>query len=505
MSQSDPSLAPPPGGAPLNSGGLQYSPPTASSPAPAAPQAFSSGDSGGGPAPGAPAPQAFSSGGGPAPAATPVTRPVVGPPGSGPPTGTAGGPQGYPGQQPPAAGNRPPSSGGMSKGLLVALGFVGALVVLFVALVAIGLAVGDGDDGDDDGDVAQNTSVTTADSGSSTENSDPSTEFTLPITPVPDVAPQVIVDSPFTPTPCPAGVERAACLLAVAMDGETGEMIAAYEVFGFTPELEPIDYHLHFYLDSTVAGDERKAGTEVPGGSWRAWDGILPFTSTGGENGRIGFNQDDVVAAGARHLCVIVADPEQQAVPGTGNCAPIPYVWDDNVALEQVDRLQGVYAGRCAIGATVIMPDGWQWLDFEANTPEDAARILRPGNVEEVTPIYQEFVNSGGIMLGDGPLDGDYIVNFTVWRVEGSFTAADTPAEVEDELSRAGLRFDNPPVTRLLGGRAINTQVLQGDGFEFTQYVVPDFGYALVLDFFSPDAAAWNDTSDAVAATLMGC
>ena len=49
------------------------------------------------------------------------------------------------------------------------------------------------------------------------------------------------------------------------------------------------------------------------------------------------------------------------------------------------------------------------------------------------------------------------------------------------------------------------TQVVQGDGFELTQYVVPDFGYALILNFFSPDAASWVETSDAVAATLMGC
>ncbi len=388
-----------------------------------------------------------------------------------------------------------------------------------LGLIAIGLAAG-GEDADGDGDTdiitASGDGSLSGDPGSSSSSGDDGTgtvsdgpggnpDFTVPITPVPSSAGPVIVDNPFTPTPCPTEQERVACLTAVAMDPSTGEMIAAYESFGFIPELEPVDYHLHFYLDTVVAGDERKAGTAEPGGGWRSWDGILPFTTSGGENGRVGFSQADVVAAGARHLCVIVADPDQRAVPGSGNCAPIPWVWDDTVALEQVDRLQGTYAGRCAIGATVIMPPDWQWVDLVATSPEEAARILRPANVAEVTPLYQDFVNSGGLMLGDGPLVDDYIVNFTLWRVEGNFTSLDTAAEVEAELGRAGLFFDNTPTVKVFNGREVNTQVVVGDGFEFTQYVVPDYGYALVLDFFSPNAATWTDTSDAVAATLMGC
>ncbi|MEM8925382.1 MAG: serine/threonine-protein kinase [Actinomycetota bacterium] len=513
LDASDPGLASP--GGPAHTGTVQYTPPSttgASAKPPGAVAATSLSSQGASP----PAPSP--------PAPTNPTAPNWAPPGdtaSGvtPPAGPATGgapvaPLGFVGGGGTGTGtgvgpaSTGASSGGTSKGLKALFAVLAFIGFVFVALVIIGLLVGDPDDEavtTTDGDTTEVTSgAADGDGAGDDEPLGADTAFQPPITPVPAVAPAVTVDSPFTPTPCPVEQERIACIIAVAID-EDGEMLAAYEVFGFVPELEPVDYHLHFYLDTAVDGDERKAGTEVPGGSWRPWDGILPFTTSGGENGRIGFTQADVEAAGARHLCVIVADPEQRAIPGSGNCAPIPYTWDDTVALQQVDRLLGVYAGRCAIGATVIMPEGWQWVDLVATSPEEAARILRPGNVAEVTPIYQQLVDSGTVMLGDGPVDGDYIVNFTVWRVEGNFTSADDPATVESELNRAGLFFDTPPETRTLAGRDVNSQVVVGDGFEFTQYVVPDFGYALVLDFFSPNAERWRETSDAVAATLMGC
>ncbi|MFV2039599.1 MAG: hypothetical protein ACC660_05105 [Acidimicrobiales bacterium] len=49
------------------------------------------------------------------------------------------------------------------------------------------------------------------------------------------------------------------------------------------------------------------------------------------------------------------------------------------------------------------------------------------------------------------------------------------------------------------------TQVVDGDTSDLTQYVIPDFGYVLLLNFSSPDAAKWQETSDAIAATVMGC
>ena len=121
-----------------------------------------------------------------------------------------------------------------------------------------------------------------------------------------------IVDSPWTPSPCPEDQPRVACIFTgVTVDEATGEIQAPYFTEGFTPELEPAGYHMHFYLDTAVGGDERKAGSEVPGGSWKPWDGPTPFTSFGGDNGRTGYTIADAEAAGARNLCVLVADELQ--------------------------------------------------------------------------------------------------------------------------------------------------------------------------------------------------
>ncbi len=320
-----------------------------------------------------------------------------------------------------------------------------------------------------------------------------------------DPADPVIVDSPWTPSPCPTEAERVACLLGVVLDAETGEMTAPYEVFGFSPELDPAGYSLHFYLDTVVAGDETKAGAETPGGGWKPWDGFFPFTSFGGENGRTGFTAADVESAGARFLCVLVADENQVVIPKTGNCAPIPQVFDDQAALEQVDRLTGTYAGSCEIGVTAIIPEGWRWLDLANTSAEDAAQILRPGDVEGTAELVTNLKASGGVLWADGEVADDFLVNLNVIKVAGDYTAADSAERVREILAQSNLRFDGVASVKQFGGREINTQVVAGDGFDFTQYVVPDYGYAIIMGFASPDASAWEATSDAIAATLMGC
>ncbi|MCP4222193.1 MAG: protein kinase [Actinomycetia bacterium] len=407
------------------------------------------------------------------------------------------------------AGSAPVTDKGRSPVLLVALGLGGVLVAALIVLAVIGALAGD-DNGDDAAgdDVIAGGSTSTDETGAddvATEETTANTAFQIPITPVPDIAPVVVADTAWTPTPCPVDQERIACLTGVAIDSDSGEMVAAYQVYGFIPELDPIDYHLHFYLDTVVGGDERKAGSEVSGGDWRSWDGILPFTSVDAESGRTGFRQADVEATGARNLCVLVADPDLRAVPGSGNCAPIPYTFDDTVALEQVGRLQGTYAGSCGIGVTMIIPEDWRWVDLVANDAADAARILRPGDVELATTYLSDFIASGGILWVDGPLDGDFIVNLSVQRIEGNYTTASTPDEVTAELERSGLYFEGKVTEKTFNGRTINTQIVAGDGFELNQYVIPDFGYTMVVSLTAPQVADWFETSDAMAATVMGC
>jgi len=314
-----------------------------------------------------------------------------------------------------------------------------------------------------------------------------------------------LADTPWRPTPCPDDQERVGCILAgVVVDESTGEMMAPYFTEGFSPELEPASFHLHFYLDSVVAGDERKAGTEVTGGGWKPWDAPFPFSSFGGENGRTGFTVADAEAASARQLCVVVADADQRAIPGSGNCAPIAQLWDQAVLSEQVNRLEGRFVGRCSIGATAIVPDGWRPIDLVATPVEDAARALRPNGVAEMTATLQALIDDGGVLWVDGPAVEGLVVNATISRIEGAFTASDSPDTVRASLAQ--LRIDLGDMSeKQLVGRALATRT---EGLETTNritYVVPDFGYALIVTFEVPQSAEWVGIADSIAGTINGC
>jgi hypothetical protein len=315
-----------------------------------------------------------------------------------------------------------------------------------------------------------------------------------------------VADSPFTPTPCPEDQERVACIFAgIAVDQETGELTVPYFVEGFIPQLEPADYHLHFYLDTVVDGDETKAGTETPGGSWKIWDAPYPATSFGGENGRSLYTLSDYIDTDVRNLCVLVADAEQRAIPGSGNCAPLLRVGDDQAVLRQVNRLQGTYIGSCGIGATMIVPEGWRWVDLGATSAADAARIIRPAAARDIEPILQDLIDAGGIIWADGPVIDDFVVNLSVSKYPGNFALTDSPAEVAATLNGLGINTANS-TTRDIGGRDVVFATDQNrNGTRSATYVVPDYGYALAMTFTAPSADALGDTADAIAATIMGC
>ena len=137
------------------------------------------------------------------------------------------------------------------------------------------------------------------------------------------VAPTTTIDPATLPTECPIGPPAVACITELSVD-DAGGLVAGYETFGFTPELEPTSDHLHFYFDSVIGGDEINAGSAGSGGDWRLWDAPNPFTATGGEQGRTGYTVDDARVLGANSLCVLVADVDHAVYPGTGNCIAIP-------------------------------------------------------------------------------------------------------------------------------------------------------------------------------------
>lgn len=125
------------------------------------------------------------------------------------------------------------------------------------------------------------------------------------------------------PTTCPDGPERTACITGISIDADGG-LIAPFVATGYTPELEPAGFHVHFYFDSVTNGDERNAGSEGSGGDWRLWDGPTTFAPTGGDGGRPGYTIDDARAVDATQLCSVVATSSHAAVVGTGNCIDLP-------------------------------------------------------------------------------------------------------------------------------------------------------------------------------------
>lgn len=444
-----------------------------------------------------------------------------------------------------APGGSATSPGGLPKPVLVG----GAVALVALVIGALALFVLGGDDGDSTADPSEapitetpvgaesdtetdpsagadpagqiGEEVTTADDEvadtadpvdpdetSPPGDTDPGTaviEFDGPaLTTRPEGLDMTIVDSPWTPTPCPEGLERVACLFAgVSVDEDSGVIEAPYFTEGFVPEISADGYRMHFYLDSVVGGDERKAGSEVPGGSWKPWDGPYPFSSFGGPDGRTGFTVGDVQAAGARNLCVLVADPDGRAIPGTGNCAPIAQVFDLMALSEQVNRIEGRYIGRCGVGVTMIVPEGWRWVDLVDSTIDEAARDLRPTRADEMSAVLDDIVGRGAVMWADAPAEGEFIPSLHVVRIDADVTTLSSPDEVAAALAQRGVSISTATI-RSLGGRDIPVEVADSGGATTIRYVVADFGYVNEVVFSVPDRS-WTELTDAIAATVLGC
>lgn len=260
------------------------------------------------------------------PQTVPADVPPAGVPAEAPGTGEAG-------PTPPADGGRvrtaaPAAPGGAKRtGSRTPL-LVGAGLALVVALLA-GWLVVRGIGGPDEAtattpstDGATPTTAAEAPPEPGGGQTAPGTDAADRAEPTNDRGAAPPPDTPV-PTPCPTDVPATVCITDIAIDDDGG-LVATYVTSGYTPELEPVRDHIHFYFDSVVGGDERNAGTAGRGGDWRLWDGPNPFTATGGEQGRTGYTLDDARAVGATQLCSIVADPDHAVVPGTGNCIGLP-------------------------------------------------------------------------------------------------------------------------------------------------------------------------------------
>lgn len=325
----------------------------------------------------------------------------------------------------------------------------------------------------------------------------------------PDNIDDVVVDSPWQPNPCPTDQEVVACINGVidATEPDDDNLSVTFFTENFTAELEPIGYHVHFYIPELIGGDETKAGVETPGGAWRDWDGPWPATSFGGDNGRTLYTMADFRAANSTTLCIIVADPEDRAIPGSGNCAPVvsDADLDNDTYFVMVERLEGQWVGSCSAKTMAIAPEGWRWYDLNQLTPGELAAEIRPTAIETTTALLEEFRAQGGVIWAEGPVEGDFIVNFSMSIIPGDFTINDDPRRVVEVLGQLGIPTTNGEQRNIGDGPVYFEQNSAGTGRTGATYLIPDAGYAISFTLTAPDGLGYSDLADQIAYTIQGC
>ncbi len=318
-----------------------------------------------------------------------------------------------------------------------------------------------------------------------------------------------VPDSGWSPNPCPIEQELFACIFGPidATADDNDDIKVHWFTQGFTPELEPIGHHLHFYIPEVVGGDETKAGTATPGGGWRDWDGPWPATSFDGDGGRTLYTVADFRAAGSLTMCLIVATPEHEAIPGTGNCAPVVSgnELDRDAKRAAGDRLDGQWVGSCSTKAMAIAPVDWRWYNLNEITPAELAAEIRPTAIAEITPLLEAFEAQGGVIWAEGPVEDNFIVNFSMSIIPGDFELTDDPQAVADTLGQLGIPTTNGG-QRKVGGKNFYYEVTDvGGGNSAATFVIPDFGYAISFTLTAPGGLGYKDLADQIAFSIQGC
>jgi hypothetical protein len=315
-----------------------------------------------------------------------------------------------------------------------------------------------------------------------------------------------VADSWLAPTPCPDGQERVACIISgVAYDEDTGELVFGIFAEGFIPELDPPGFHVHFYFDSSVSGDERRAGSAAAGGDYRVWDQPFTVTSTNGENGRSMYTLSEAEAADARFLCSVVADADQVAIPDSGNCAPMPRPWAPDDLRAQRDRPTGEFVGSCSIDAVAIVPAGWVWVDLTTTPLEQAAEVLTPTAASDTVSVLETITADGGVVVarggfGAGPRTAEVILS----TFDADFAYDDSPDVVRDRLAPLGINAESAVAERH-GTREVLT-ITTTDGQSTTKrFVFPGAGTAVELSVTAAIDTDVVNFADGIAGSVVNC
>jgi actin-like ATPase involved in cell morphogenesis len=245
-------------------------------------------------------------GSGPSPSLPGAGRVAPPAPGAGTPGPAGSSPQRGPAPVPtpspavaPIAGAAPPAPAGRWRSALVA----GAATAV-LSLVGVGWSLTAGGDGG-----AQADEATGGPAPSTTavgDAPDPSTTATT---------------APAGPA-CGSASGRCAVIGGLTVDGD--RYVATYDVEAFDPVIfddahgTPDDHHVHFFFDTTPP--EHAGTNSATPGQWVVWDRARG-------DGELRFDDATVAAAeeaGARQLCVRVADAGHGVEPDSGNCTDLP-------------------------------------------------------------------------------------------------------------------------------------------------------------------------------------
>ncbi len=152
-----------------------------------------------------------------------------------------------------------------------------------------------------------------------------------------------------------------------------------------------------------------------------------------------------------------------------------------------------------------IAPAEWRWYDLNQIAPADLAAEIRPTAIAQTTSLLEQFADQGGVIWAEGPVEGDFIVNFSMSVIPGEFTLNDDPRRVADVLGQLGIPPGNGG-TRELGDGPVYYEVADvGGGRSAATYIIPDGGYAISFTLTAPGGLGYGDLADQIAYTIQGC
>jgi hypothetical protein len=190
------------------------------------------------------------------------------------------------------------SNGGRRVSVPMAAILAGIALVAVIAIGGSGLLGGTGGSASPSPSAVSSVAVVATPSPSPSPTPSPSPAPTPSPTPTPTPEP--------TPSPTPSG--RQVRIQGITIEGNA--YAVAFEAFHFTPDI-PGTRHIHFFWDTIPP---TKAGRPAPATNWILYDGSSPFLE---------YKVKDR-PAGAKQMCVLVANHDHTVVQKTGNCWPLP-------------------------------------------------------------------------------------------------------------------------------------------------------------------------------------